>query len=256
MASGLPGIGRAADWTITRGRPRADQTSPWAGYLAAPLVAGTLIAVWLISGVPIGDISKFIGFEALYVVLPGCLFYLLLSPDWSIPGGRIRVLAIGWPLGYAIEIAVFALTAALHARGAFTFLPLVVLITVAPVVFHRRRRTRSVLPAADGVARAVGWGRHDWGVESLVAAIAIITALVLLGVRTFAVYPLPDHASSAFYFVDNVWDIAMSAEALHHWPIVQPYIAGQPIRYYIGVFFHIAALKQVTGVPVATTILR
>jgi hypothetical protein len=97
----------------------------WVGNLAAALLAATLTSVWLISGVPIGDILRFVAFEALYVVLPGCLLYLLLSSDTPVPGVWLRVLAIGWPVGYAVEIGSFALTAALHVRGVFTFLPLI-----------------------------------------------------------------------------------------------------------------------------------
>lgn len=249
-------------------RPLALSTAPigqWAGSLAAVLVAFTLLAVWLISGVPIGDISRFVAFEALYVVLPGCLLYLLLSPA---PGGRLLVLAVGWPLGYALEIGAFALTAALHVRGVFTFLPLLAAATIGPLL-HRRRRADT--PSTGG--GAVRGGPHSLdrprarfgvgllrggglGVETLLGAGAIAIALVLLAFRYFAIYPLPEHASSAFYFVDNVWDVSLAAEVLHHWPMAKPYLAGHPLRYYTGVFFHVAAIKQVAGIPIATAIFR
>lgn len=219
------------------------------------LVACTLMAVWLLSGVPIGDASRFVAFEVLYVLFPGCLLYLLLSPR---PGGRLRILAIGWPLGYALEIGAFALTAALHVRGVFTFLPLVVALTVGPCVAYRRSRSHPESPTrTTGVFWSDGRpGGGERGAESLITALVIALALVLLAFRFFATYPLPEHAGSVFYFLDNVEDISIAAEALHHWPITEPFIAGHPFRYYTGVFIHVAAIKQVMGVPLAVTILR
>ncbi len=240
-------------------RLRARRLDRWGGYLGILLVGCTLAAVWLISGVPIGDAARFAAFEALYVVLPGCLLYLLLSPH---PGGRLRVLAIGWPLGYALEIGAFALTATLHVRGAFALLPLVAALTLGPCVAYRRSRSRPESPARAmgavwGNGRSGGrGGEGERGAGSLIAALAIALALVLLAFRFFATYPLPEHASSVFYFLDNVEDISLSAEALHHWPITEPFIAGHPFRYYTGVFIHVAAIKQVMGVPLAVTILR
>jgi hypothetical protein len=235
------------------GTALAGQIGRWAGYLAALLIASTLIAIWLISGVSIGEISRFVLFEALYVLSPGCLLYVLLSPT---PGGRLRTIAIGWPLGYALEIGAFALTAALHARGVFAFLPLLAAAAIGPGVLYRRRRARAGTARGDTVPRSGLLGAGDWGVKPLLGGFAIAIALVLLAFRFFATYPLPEHAGSVFYFVDNVWDVSLAAEALHHWPIVEPYLAGHPLRYYIGVFVHVAAIKQVTGVPIATVIFR
>ena len=224
-----------------------------AGYLAVLLVASTLLGIWLISGVAIGDISKFIAFEVLYVLLPGCLLYLLLSPA---PGGRLLILAIGWPLGYALEIGTFALTAGLHARGVFAFLPLIAASTLGPCVLRMRRSARSAAQRGGAASRSGLPGVRGRGAESLLGAAAIAIALLLLAFRFFATYPLPEHANSVFYFVDNVWDVSLAAEALHHWPIAQSYFAGHPLRYYIGVFIHVAAIKQVTGIPIATVIFR
>ncbi len=220
----------------------------WAAWLAALLVASTLLGIWLISGVQIGDIARFLAFEALYVLLPGCLLYLLLCPGSSSPPSRLQVLSIGWPLGYALEVGAFALTAELHARGAFAFLPLLALLALGPCVLYRRRRA----PAG-----GVRWrGVLGAGAESLLGAGAIAVALALVAFRFFATYPLPERASSVFYFLDNVEHLSLAAEALHHWPITEPFLAGHPFRYYVGVFIHVAAIKQVTGVPLAIGIFR
>ncbi len=285
MAASL-GVGAAAHRTA----PVKAAPSGWigrrAGWLAALLVAFTLLGVWLVSGVSVGDIAKFVAFEALYVVLPGCLLCVLVSPtSWELaslaPGRRLRVVAIGWPLGYALEIGAFALTAVLHVRGVFALLPLLAAATLGPGVVYRRRRAHPTTAAArddgaldgglphrrEGGAEALpatangalGGGPpsgREGGAEALLAAGAIALALVLLAVRYFAIYPLPEHASSVYYFVDNVWDVSSAAEALHHWPITESFLAGHPFRYYIGFFLHVAAIKQVMGVSLATVVFR
>ncbi len=121
-------------------RALAAQIGRWAEYLAALVVGSTLLAVWLISGVPAGDVLRFVGFEAAYVLLPGCLLYALLS---RAPAGGLRTIAIAWPLGYALEIGAFALTAALGVRGMFALLPVLAAVTMGPAVFFKLRQPAS-----------------------------------------------------------------------------------------------------------------
>lgn len=239
------GVEQVTELPAPAGRSLTEGVGRWAGYVAGALIAVTLIAVWLISGVSIGDISRFLAFEALYVLLPGCLLYVLLT---AAPGGPLRTLAVGWPLGYALEIGAFALTAGLHMRGLLTFLPLIAAAVLGPCVVYRRRRAH--LPHGGRP------GGRERGAEPLLAAIAIAIVLVLLGLGFFATYPLPEHAGSVFYFLDNVDYVSFSAEALHHWPITEPFLADHPFRYYTGVFMHVAAIKQVMGVSLAVVIFR
>ncbi len=222
-----------------------------------------MLAAWLLSGVAVGEVLRVAAFELLYVLTPGCLFYLLLSP---VPGGRLRTVAIGWPLGYAIEVGAFALTAAVHARGAFTLLPVVSVAAAGPLLLRRRGRTRLG-------ALLRGSGRHPErtsaerpadpaparpraGAEMAVVAVAVATAVVVLAFTFYAPAPLPAHAGSVAYREDNVFDISIAADARNHWPITEPWVAGQPLRYYTAVFVHVAAVNQVAGVPLATVILR
>jgi hypothetical protein len=250
------GLARATGRPASLGSSLAGEIGRWVAWLAALLVASTLLGIWLISGVPVGDIARFLAFEALYVLLPGCLLYLLLYPGSSSPPSRLQVLAIGWPLGYALEIGAFALTAALHVRAGFAFLPLLAAATTLPCLAYKHHRAHSGATRWSGVLRGGLQGISRQGGESLLAAGAIAIALVLLAFRFFATYPLPEHASSVFYFLDNVEYVSLAAEALHHWPITEPFLAGHPFRYYTGVFIHVAAIKQVMGVPIAIAIFR
>ncbi len=221
--------------------------------LAIALVVGPIAATWLLSGVAIDEAARFVVFEALYVVLPGCLLYLTLIPN---PGGRLRIFAIGWPLGYAIEVGAFALTAALHMRDAFTFLPLVSVALIAWLLTRTRGREYlhaiRMKPGHRGSAQRLS----PTQIESVLVAAVIGVAFVLLAFTLFILFPLPDYIRSVSYFPDSVFDISLAAEARNHWPITSPWIAGLPLRYYTAVFIHGAAINQVTGVALATVYFR
>jgi len=212
-----------------------------------------MLGTWLLSGVALDEAARFLFFELFYVLLPGCLLYVLLSPS---PGGRLRVLAIGWPCGYAIEVGAFAATAALHARGLFTLLPLFAAIAGAPFLSSARGRGRLDALRRGTRDRSSSPRRGDRRVEAMAVAVALSAGLILLALMTFASYPLPALAHSIFYSPDNVDDISLSAEALHHWPMTVPWVSGLPEHYYIAAFIHFAAIDQVTGVPLATVVLR
>jgi hypothetical protein len=217
--------------------------------LAGVVLVTAILATWFCSGVTLTGAARFAAFELLYVVAPGCMVYLLFSPS---PGGRLRTIAIGWPLGYAFEIGAFALTAALRMRIALDYLPLVTPL-VAALLLSRpagRQRVRALL---GGHSRAGGRGEHS---DFVPVAGAVIVAVALLACTFFAASPLPEHARSIAYSEDNVFDITLAAEALHHWPIAESWVAGQPLRYYTGVFIHTAAINQVMGVPLSTVIFR
>ncbi len=256
---------------------------------AAILVVATAItSTWLLSGVAINEAVRFASFEAFYVLLPGFLLYTLLSVE---PGGWLRTVAVGVPLGYAINTGAFALTAALDVRAAFAFLPLVALGVIGPILMCRSKwasprtlyrgvrdrdrvlargecsdhgqtdRARAQIKRrADAQAqikcRDDAGKRSVGGLDALLVASAITAALVLLALTFFASSPLPAQAHSVVYSADNVFDISLAAEARNHWPITAPWVAGQSLRYYTGVFIHAAAINQVVGVPLSTVFLR
>jgi hypothetical protein len=242
---------------------RTPLSQPWgrlsksSGRIAIALVTCTVLLTWSLTAVPILDIARYVAFEALFVLLPGCMLYKLLSresAEW------LRMLAIGWPLGYAIEIGAFALTAALGQRELFSFLPLFATLALGPALLYARgrpditglrRRFRGRDISIDGEGEG-----EDRGFPLLVMGCVVCAAVVVLLVEWFSRYPLPEHTTSVAYFPDNVFDISIAADAVHHWPIMAPYVAGQPLRYYTGFFIHAAAINQVTGVSLAIVVLR
>ena len=221
--------------------------------VAIGLVFSIALATWLLTGVSISAAARYLGFEILFVLVPGCMSSALLS-------GRnkqyLRILAIGWPLGYAIEIGAFALTAALGQRELFLLLPLLALATLGPLLLYTRGISyRSILRRVSR-REAATIDARDHRLALLTVGCVVGAALLVLTLEFFARYPLPQHTGSVVYFPDNVFDISIAAQARNHWPITEPYVAGQVLRYYTAFFMHAAAINQVTGVPLATIVLR
>jgi hypothetical protein len=218
--------------------------------------AGTLTAPWACGGVAVVGAALLLGFgvtpwelcryaayEVFLVGLPGVLVYRALARD---PGTILRQVAIGWPLGCVIEIGAFALTATLDLRDLFPAVPLLV-AGVAALWLHRSkrqgdRRHASEIPLPPAAA---------WSVAAVVAL-----ALSYLAVGYFTQTPLPHDTASVSYPPDNVWDIGLVAEAKHHWPMQSPSVSGEPFRYQIFVFVHMAAVSQVTGIEPSTILFR
>jgi hypothetical protein len=223
--------------------------SRWIAQIVIALVASIALLTWLLTGVPILDAARYLSFECLFVLIPGCTLYALL-------GGRdkqwLRILAIGWPLGYAIEIGAFALTAALGRRQMFLLLPLLALASLGALLYSRRISYRSLLfPVHSGTEST-----EDRRLALVVVGSVASIALLILALESFMRYPLPQHTSSVVYFPDNVFDISIAAQVRNHWPVMEPYVAGQVLHYYTAFFMHAAAINQVTGIPFATIVLR
>jgi hypothetical protein len=204
-------------------------------------VAGLAIGIWLATGVSARDVAFFLGFQLVFVFAPGVALYRWLSRE---PGGVVRHVSIGWGVGYALSILAFAATAALGIRDAFLAYPAVVLI---PAVVAEIRR--------HGVALSSDRWRPS-SVRSLTLAGVAVVVLVYVTAGLFGPTPLPERVDSVTYYVDLVWGVSLAAEALHHFPVEDPSVAGEPFKYHTFVFLHMASVAQVTGIDLTTIAFR
>jgi hypothetical protein len=216
----------------------------------APALAVLLVLVALETGrgAPLGDALLYVGYELVYVVLPGCLLFRALA---SRPGDGLRTLALGWALGSALEVFAFIATAALDARWLFLLYPLLV---AAPAVVIIRSRSRSRSRSADGDAPADPRDRVGRRAAWAIAGVCI-AAIAMIAVAAFHSTPLPG-AEPFSYFRDYPWHLALVAEAKEHWPIADPQVAGEPFVYHYFVHLHMAAASQVTGIGLPTLFFR
>jgi len=196
------------------------------------------LEIWLFSGVTLGEIVRFAGYEIGFVGLPGVALLWALRGR---PRGLLEAVGLGIPLGYALEILAFCATAAAGARGLFVLYPVVV-VGLAVLVIWRRRT-----PAAPGFTPLPMSGRVMW-----LAAVTLAAGLIYLALMFIPQAPLPTGQTSVSYVPDFVYQMSKTAEVLYHWPPTNPGLSGVPLPYEWFLFFHMAAVSQVThlGIPI------
>ena len=202
------------------------------------VIAGSL-TLELVYGVALTDAVLYAAYELGFVVLPGWLAYRALS---RAPGGALRQLAIGWALGYVLEVLAFMLTALIDARDLFYVYPLIVggvaLATLA-------RRARVPVSGSDQKLPA----RFGWSL----AAVCLVAA-IYVGFSYFP-EPLPG-GKGVHYHPDHPWHLSLAADAKNHWPIQDPHVSGEPLPYHYFVHVHLAAASQVTGLELPLVYFR
>lgn len=199
----------------------------------------------LISGVTVGELLLFVCFEVAFALVPGLILSFALLGK---PRPLADTLAVAWPLGLAIEIGCFMLTAAVGERWLFALYPVAFVVAAAPLLWRR------------GVGALPTWPASLLRPVEREAAIAVLsvtlvaTFVVFLGL--FAPSPLPRDVSSASYYPDLIFNVSLAAELLHHWPFMDPSVSGQSLHYHIFANVDMAAIAQVTRLDLATIAMR
>ncbi len=206
------------------------------------LVIAVAVVMWLWSGVSASGILLFLGYELGFVAVPGALLL------WALRGRRpsfLAVVALGWPLGSALEVLTFSATAAIGARALYLGYPVAV-AAISGLVIRQRSRSGS-----EGQAAAPMSGRLMW-----TAAATLSLGLVYLALMFLPQVPLPSARMPVAYSPDFVYQMSKIAEVLSHWPPTNPGLSGVPLPYEWFVFFHMAAVSQVTHVSIPIIALR
>src|ERR1022692_179562 len=211
------------------------------GIAPAAFVVALAIVGWLVTGVSAADAVKFVAYDIGFVALPG------IALLWAVRGHRsgfLVTIALGWPMGQALEILAFSGTAQIGMRGLFFFYPIVVVVPCALVVWQRRRIARADMPVEPMSLQAM------W-----IAAGAMALGLIYLTLMFLPLAPLPG-SSVVVEYPDYPYFISLIAQVMNHWPPTTPGLVGVPLSYEWFVLFHIAAASQVTGVSIPVIGLR
>lgn len=125
------------------------------------------------------------------------------------------------------------------------------------MLVRRRRSAQGGTPNPGGESAAAAEpdgglsGAERWALAALG-----IGALAYLGLTLVALTPLPGSVDAVFYPTDVMFHIAVTGEALHHWPPQAPLVSDGALHYHY--FFHLqaAAAAQVTGIGVPVLVTR
>jgi len=217
-----------------------------AAFSASGVVLATAVALWLSFGVRGDEIGRFLAYELVFVLAPGWLVYRAVIVA---PGGRLQQLVLGWALGYLLEIGAFAATSAGGLRNLFFAYPLLVGVPAALLASRRRRQSIAVQPTVDGATKA--------SVAAIWAGAFVCVLLLMYAAMVgFTQMPLPRDVTSATYQEDTVFAISLAGEALHHWPVTLPVVAGEPLDYHLFAYLHMAAVSQATGIELSVVVMR
>jgi hypothetical protein len=217
-----------------------------AATIAAIVVGSAAIVLWLLTGVRVDEIVRYIGYELGFVVLPGWLVYRALvvrAPD------RLTELVFGWSLGYFLEIIAFYVTALSGGRSAFYVYPVVVGVPAWLILRRRRRATEPATKEASTTTPLTAGA-------ILILGALLVLLLVYTGTIGFTQTPLPRATGTVTYQEDTVFAISLAADALHHWPMTLPPVLGTPLHYHLFTFMHMAAISEVTGIDLSVVVMR
>lgn len=211
--------------------------------LAASFTVACGLLLTLPYGAPAGSALLFAIYLGGFVILPGWLLYVVLAPE---RGGPMRQLAFGWVVGYTLESIFFMLTAAGGTRSLLVAFP-VAAVLVLGLPARRKFRFERTTAAPDS---------GDPGPRFTVAvAAACIIAMGFFAISFFPDTPLPG-STSVSYSQDYSWIVSLAADALHHWPLTDPSVVGEPMPYHYFSILHFASASQVTGVDLSTVFFR
>ncbi|MGA7988071.1 MAG: hypothetical protein WCB51_06695 [Candidatus Dormiibacterota bacterium] len=205
------------------------------------LVILVAIAAWLLSSVGPFDIIKFLAYDAVFVALPG------MALLWAVRKRRSHFLvtiAVGWPLGQALEIFAFSATAAMGLRWLFLLYPVVVIVPCALLILRRPDAVEED-PDRGGMSSALMWTVAGTG----------ILGLIYLTIMFLPQAPLPT-TTAPLEYPDFPYFIGLIAQVSQHWPPTSPGLSGVALPYEWFVFFHMAAISQVMHIPIPVIALR
>ncbi|MBV9310641.1 MAG: hypothetical protein JOZ73_07410 [Solirubrobacterales bacterium] len=215
------------------------------------LVGVAALTMWLLGGVSVPDALLFVLYHVVFVVAPGWLVYRLLRPA---DGSRFRQIVFGWALGYVFEILAFAGGASVGQRELMALYPPVLFVLAA--LLWRRRVSSVARSQGSGAATQLGHQRSLPAAWLWVVAGLCVVALALQSIEYYGSAPLPNRVTRVSYGIDTVWYLSLAGEALHHWPVTDPTVSGEPLHYHLFSSFDPAAVTQITHIPLPVVFFR
>jgi len=208
-----------------------------------PAVAGTgaIVVMLLDAGTPALDILRYAVYLAWGLVLPGTLVYRSLRRT---PHTLIEDLTLGTTLGLVLEIGAWAAFSVVHAERLLLLWPLFVVVPfVAIRPLRRHWRPIGYQPTPNG------W---SWAVSAMVVFLVGYVYVTYLRQTE----PIPTGGDGAWYHIDLLYLLSVTAEAKHHFPLMNPHVAGEPLHYHWFSYAHMAIASLISGVDTPMVFFR
>lgn len=198
-------------------------------------------------GVPLGQITIYVGYLFFVIVLPGAILWHLLyrgEGDAHVRGARmpaLEYLVCGAALGYAVELVSYASARAVGHPRLYLLAPITVVASAAlwdlaqqKASWRRWRRSQH-----SDRSRARSWS--VWAITAIVTYV-----IVWYSVRIFRTHPLN---ATRITDPDEMFHLALVGDLRHHFPATYPYVEYPgDLTYQWFVHAHMAASSWATGI--------
>lgn len=204
------------------------------------VAAAVLVVVMLVhADTPIAAVAGYAVYWAAFVTWPGLVLWRCLC---NRAGRLVDDIAIGSAVGLAVELPVYmAATALGHPRAHVAFAAAVIVAGSAVPGFRRRW----LVGSTGACTPASAW----------MTAGAVVAGVAVVAARGFGRHPLTEGYALAAY-TDLPYQLALAAEARHHFPLTTPHVAGLPLHYQYFVHEHLAAASWTSGVDLPLVVFR
>ena len=201
-------------------------------WLPALVTVVVTVILLLTHGTAPLDVARYGLYLLVGLVLPGTLVYRALR---RVPHSLVDDLVMGMATGFALELLAWtAYAGAGVQRYLWTWPVLVVALFLAVPGLRKHWRK------PEGYRQApLGW---SWAV----AAIALVL-ITYLGVTLLNATAIPS-TEPHWYYLDSTYLLSLVTDAMHHFPIGSPQVAGEPLHYHWFTFAHMASASLFSGV--------
>ncbi len=205
------------------------------------VLAVTAVIAVRACGYEFGTVARYLSYVVLYVALPGAVALYAVNGG---PLSLMRLLALGLPTGFALEIFTFLGTSALHAKAAYAWTPLLWAALAVGIRLRRGEWPVRVRLAGNHAPLALG------------LAIAFLGTAVMAASQMFAESPLAQGLPTRAIFHDWVYLVSRAAVIKNNWPLDDPSLSGTPLQYHYFMMVHAAAVSWTTDVEIMAVLLR
>jgi len=204
-----------------------------------------IMALWvgcfLYGGVSFSDIIKVLIYN-LNLALIGLAVAYAILPARKTKDNFLLQLSVSFPIGLSVENILFILFSSFHIR--FLLAPVFIVSGVVSIlVLYKNFRQKGI------------GGGLDW---SLVLGILFIVAAFLFFIATwyYSQFTIPQGNQKIHMYPDLAWHLGNVQEAVRHWPLQDPRMAGLPFKYHYFAHLHMACQSLVIKVSAETLLFR